>query len=398
VPIAQKQPVSDASYSINVPDVTAKSGSGDIYFQIKASTSYSWAGLGQGSGMTGANIFVIYPSADGKNVTLSTRHGAGHFQPLYTSAVQAELLEGSGIADGMMTANVKCSNCNKWEGGSMDFSQSSTNWIYALGKGASIKSDAKDATITYHGASPHEAFVWDLSPAMGGASVNPFVAAQTTTTTSSGSSYSPETVAKYERIRLAHGAAASIAFVGLFPIGAILIRLTSFKGVVWVHAGIQALGNLLFIAAFGMGIWMWTSFPDQGRYHPIIGMSLFGILLVQPLSGLLHHYLFVKRSKNAALEENVSGRTIASYIHIYVGRGAVLLGIINGGLGIWLAQVMGSRLYAYSACAALMGFLYIVAIIVGEVRRSKKLRQQPIRSNAGSGSDIESPTTDKAFS
>jgi hypothetical protein len=45
-----------------------------------------------------------------------------------------------------------------------------------------------------------------------------------------------------------------------------------------------------------------------------------------------------------------------------------------------------------------MGFLYIVAIIVGEVRRSKKLRQQPIRSNAGSGSDIESPTTDKAFS
>jgi hypothetical protein len=68
--------------------------------------------------MTGANIFVIYASPDG-NVTLSPRLGVGNVQPLYNEAADVELLEGSGIADGMMTANVRCGSCNSWEGGSM---------------------------------------------------------------------------------------------------------------------------------------------------------------------------------------------------------------------------------------------------------------------------------------
>jgi len=427
VPVAKTCPVSDACYLINVPDVTAKSGSGDIYFQIKASTSYSYAALGQGTGMAGSNIFVIYPSSDGKNVTLSTRQGLGYRQPLYNSAAEAELLEGSGVADGMMTANVKCSNCNKWAGGSMDFSQSSTNWIYALGNGSPINSDAKDATITKHSPTGSAAFQWDLSPAVGGNSVNPFVTAQTTTTSSAGAS-SALFVAKYERIRLAHGAAAGIAFVGLFPIGAILIRLASFKGLVWVHAAIQALGYVLYIAAFGLGLWMWTSAPLQGHIHPIIGCVIFGVLLLQPLTGLLHHRFFVKRAKNVAAGENVTSRTLSSHIHIFSGRVAVILGIINGGLGLWLAQVMGSLLYAYSALAAIMGFFYIVAIVIGEWRRSKQLRQQrpedqagvhqagsnstagrsqpsmeqlqvrPKRSNGEGSIDAESPTADKEYS
>jgi len=435
VPIARNCPSSDLCYSINVPDVTAKSGSGDIYLQIKAATSYSYAALGQGASMTGANIFVIYPSADGKNVTLSTRNGLGHRQPLYTSAVEAELLEGSGVADGMMTANIKCSNCNKWSGGSMDFSQSSTDWIYAMGSGTPFETDAKDATITYHGPTGRAPFTWDLSPAMGGNSVNPFLAAAatnatttTTTTSSSSSAFSPSFVHLYERVRLAHGSLAGIAFVGLFPIGAILIRLASFKGVVWVHAAIQAIATILYVAAFGLGIWMWTSAPLDGHIHPIIGCVIFAVLLIQPLTGFLHHRFFVKRAKNAAAGENISSRTWSSYLHLFTGRAVVLLGIINGGLGLWLAQVMGSLLYAYSALAGIMGFAYIVAIIVGEWRRSKQLRQQrreqpaqthrlgsgstagrsdppmeqmqvrPKQSNEGNGSDAESPTVGKEHS
>jgi len=421
VPVARNCPASNVCYSINIPEVTANSGSGDIYFQINASTSYSFAALGQGSGMVGANIFVIYPSANGKNVTLSTRQGTAYRQPLYTSGVQAELLEGSGVADGMMTANIKCSSCNKWEGGSMDFSQSSTNWIYALGSGTPFESDAKDATITYHGPTGRAPFTWDLSPAKGGDSLNPFLAAvPTTTTTTTTSASSSDFLTKYERIRLAHGAAAGTAFVGLFPIGAILIRLAGFKGVVWVHAAIQTLAYVLFIAAFGLGLWMWTSGPLPGHIHPIIGCVIFGLLLLQPLTGLLHHRFFVKRAQNAGPGENVTSRTVSSYIHLFSGRVAIILGIINGGLGLWLAQVMGSKLYAYSALAAIMGFSYIVAIIVGEWRRSKQLRQQrqagsvspvgrsdapmeqvqvrPKRSNAGSGSEVDSPTADKQYS
>lgn len=60
--------------------------------------------------MSGSNIFVIYTSSDGKNVTLSPRTASGYSQPDFNSDAQVTLLEGSGVSNGMMTANVKC----KW--------------------------------------------------------------------------------------------------------------------------------------------------------------------------------------------------------------------------------------------------------------------------------------------
>jgi hypothetical protein len=396
--------------------------------------------------MAGANIFVIYPSSDGKNVTLSTRQGVGNIQPLHTTAVQAVLLEGSGVSNGIMTANIKCSNCNSWDGGSMDFSKSSTDWIYSVGSGSPFKSDALDATITYHGPSGRSSFVWDLSPAKGGSSVNPFVAVRTNggnatsggnatngdnapnvTTTSTGSSsgsspsasFDPE---KFDRILLAHGVIAGLVFLGLFPIGGIVIRLFSFAGVIWVHAAIQAIGHLLFIVAFGLGVWMWMTLPLDSLVHPILGSIIFAILIIQPLTGFLHHRLFVRSHANAAAAEKPAGRTAVSWIHIGTGRVAILAGIINGGLGLWLAGVMGAGNIAYAVLAAFMGSLYIVSIVIGERRRSASRRaqqveardgtpagvsnvnanhpgQQPMQqvqprasAGSGSGSDVDSPT------
>lgn len=59
--------------------------------------------------MAGAAIFVMY--ADGNNnVTISGRAGKGHVQPQLDSTLQAglTLLEGSGIVNGRMVANVHC--------------------------------------------------------------------------------------------------------------------------------------------------------------------------------------------------------------------------------------------------------------------------------------------------
>ena len=58
--------------------------------------------------MAGANMFIIYSDASGMNVTLSPRLGRGNFQPNYDSQAQVSLLEGSGVSNGMMTANVRC--------------------------------------------------------------------------------------------------------------------------------------------------------------------------------------------------------------------------------------------------------------------------------------------------
>jgi hypothetical protein len=64
--------------------------------------------------MTGAQMFVIYSDSDGKNVTLSPRLGEGHVLPLFNSAAQVSLLAGSGIANGVMTANIRCECIATW--------------------------------------------------------------------------------------------------------------------------------------------------------------------------------------------------------------------------------------------------------------------------------------------
>lgn len=58
--------------------------------------------------MAGANIMVIYADQSGTNVTLSPRLGLGHFMPNYNPDAKVTLLDGSGIKDGVMTANVRC--------------------------------------------------------------------------------------------------------------------------------------------------------------------------------------------------------------------------------------------------------------------------------------------------
>ena len=68
----------------------------------------SWIGLGQGGQMKGSNIFMIYSNAAGDNVTLSPRLGTGNNQPNVDTTADVTLLSGSGIANGVMTANVKC--------------------------------------------------------------------------------------------------------------------------------------------------------------------------------------------------------------------------------------------------------------------------------------------------
>src|ERR1700712_504666 len=93
---------------MNIPDATSSSGSGDVFFQITGPTSNSWVAMGTGSSMSGSTMFVIYTSSNGQNVTLSPRKANGHNMPTYASDVKATLLDGSGVSNGMMTANIKC--------------------------------------------------------------------------------------------------------------------------------------------------------------------------------------------------------------------------------------------------------------------------------------------------
>lgn len=109
--LVTKCPSDGVCYSINIPESTGASGQGDIFFQIQGPSTKQWIGLGQGGAnqMQNSNIFIIYADATGSNVTVSPRLGRGEFEPKTDGDnAQVFLLEGSGISNGKMTANIRC--------------------------------------------------------------------------------------------------------------------------------------------------------------------------------------------------------------------------------------------------------------------------------------------------
>ena len=96
-------------FTVGIPDSTASSGGGgDIYIQIQGPSTMQWIGLGQGNMMRGANMFIIYADPTETNVTLSGRRATGHSEPQVARDASVFLLDGSGIKDGVMTANIRC--------------------------------------------------------------------------------------------------------------------------------------------------------------------------------------------------------------------------------------------------------------------------------------------------
>ncbi|KAF2708854.1 iron reductase domain protein [Pleomassaria siparia CBS 279.74] len=332
--------------------------------------------------MKGANIFVVYTSGDGTNVTVSPRLASGYQMPTYNSAAQFTLLGGSGVSDGKMVANIKCSNCKSWSGGTADFTASSGSWIYAAhSTGGPKNSNDQSATIAQHNSNMQTAFTWSYSNVKGGSSVNPFVEAAVSNGGGSAPTSSPNSgngngfgfapvlsgsQATMNKRLTAHGILAALAFVVLFPSGAIAIRLASFKSVVALHAAFQIFTYLVYTAAFGIGITLAKDLKVLDSRHPIIGIVVFALLFIQPFLGFIHHSLFKKYQT----------RTFVSHAHIWLGRIVLVLGIINGGLGFELAEQMHmaskSGKTAYIVLAAIFGAVWIVAIVVGEMRRSKR--------------------------
>jgi hypothetical protein len=376
-------PETGVCYSVNVPEKSASSGSGDIYFQLSAPTSYSWVALAQGTGMSNANMFLMYSSADGKNVTLSARSTTGHIMPTHNNATEVFLMDGSGISDGKMTANVRCSNCNSWSTGTMSLQDSNSDWLYAFRQGSPIGSDDMNAVITEH--DKKGAFQWDLSRATGGTAPNPFTAAATTAnSSSSGSEWEKLSTQTQNQYAQAHGALAGLVFIAILPLGAILVRLTSLSA--WIHGGLQIVGYILFIAAAGLGIYMAKASDRLNEPHAIIGLLLLAVLFFMPFIGAIHHKVYQK----------VQNRTLWSYGHIFTGRAAIILGMVNGGLGLHLADAGNSSKIAYGVLAGLMGAGYISAIIFGELKRGRNVSrnanaapfaESKRRDGGGSGRD-----------
>jgi hypothetical protein len=140
------------------------------------------------------------------------------------------------------------------------------------------------------------------------------------------------------------------------------MRVGSFKNVLAVHIATQIFSWLLFLTAFGLGLYYAITGNYMSEAHPIIGIVLVALLLVQPIAGWLHHRQFLRTGQRSAV----------SHGHIWIGRIAIVLGMINGGLGLQLASAQNRYIIAYSVVAGVFGISYLVSIVVGEMARSRR--------------------------
>lgn len=257
--------------------------------------------------------------------------------------------------------------------------------------------------------------------------------------------------ARAKRFIVIHGVLASIAFVALLPLGSILIRIVPSKSAWIAHAVAQTLGYAMYVAGAGIGIYLVSAisipYPepntsllelDTVNYHFTIGLVVLVVLLFQPLTGVVHHIKY-KRAKTAAAagppntlnnrhhqqqhsrqhssssstvppgkEYNNNGangtgtyipRTTWSHVHIWLGRLAVTLGMVNGGLGLYVSSSDSdpktNALIAYSVVAGVVWLVWLASVVYGEVSRAKgrsaekkKPRDMRIAEGAYTGGNI----------
>lgn len=246
-------PDSNLCFRWGVPEDAAQSGSGSVYFQMRAPTSYTWLGLGIGDAMRGAEIFLMYANGNG-NVTVSPRQATAYAMPQYSER-SFDLLAGSGIENDTMVANVRCNECSSLELGGTN------NWISAWQEGEPLNSDDPEERITKHDA--HRQFQIDFAQARISSDANPFLdsnaeggGVSSGGDSNSGSGGGPLVgnegggSSSPTMIQWAHGIIMMLVFVVMYPIGAILMPLV---GKWFIHAGWQTIAFLAMWAGFGLG-------------------------------------------------------------------------------------------------------------------------------------------------
>ena len=187
-----------------------------------------------------------------------------------------------------------------------------------------------------------------------------------------------------EKMIIAHGICMALAFVVLFPLGASWMRFFQFKGLVWFHAGWQLLTYCIALAGLGLGIHLAMELEEvrpltlhgslehekiltnrqwnTTNGHPIIGIIVVGALLIQPILGLAHHLKFRRTGRP----------TILGLAHRWWGRVFLVLGAINGGLGLKLAEEDRTPIIVYSVLAGVFFSVWAVGLFV-DGRRPQRM-------------------------
>ena len=196
---------------------------------------------------------------------------------------------------------------------------------------------------------------------------------------------------KSSRILAVHAVFGTLAWAFFAPLGAIFLRLNiPTVSLLKFHIITQIFVYAMTVVTTGLGIWLAIGASKYGNVwmnsHVIIGLVVFSIGSIQPWLGWIHHIIFKRRliKYKKGVPTKKPGRTTVARAHLWLGRTIILLGVINGGLGIRLAagtpfqtaSTTRKAEIAYGILAGLMFLLFAGVSILFEHRRAARIRSK----------------------
>ncbi|CAN9278649.1 unnamed protein product [Alternaria sp. RS040] len=323
--------------------------------------------------MDGSVMWIVYESSDKNGVTLSPRTSDGHVEPSFDNSIDCVLVEGTGYHNGIYqtsgthyySANTRCKNVTTFGhgDGKLELSNAKQPFIYAWGPtDDTIASASTSAHIKRHEA--YGNFWMDMTKATSNqtSTVNVPNGAVLSTTNNAGADEKAESDG--DKVGPAHAVIMIVAFLVIFPLGAVLLR---FLESVKIHGIVQGVGVITAVVGVGLGIYLSTMYNHSKDFtsgHQVFGLILFALLFLQWGLGLYHHLRFRKYQRP----------TIYGYIHLIAGPAIVLGGIINGFIGFnFSGDSRDNKYYGIAVAVILVVVLGLLAWKRWSKRKESKI-------------------------
>ncbi|KAK4175755.1 hypothetical protein QBC36DRAFT_19156 [Triangularia setosa] len=349
-------PEANTIIGINLPD----DGSNDINFYITSPEWYQYSAIGFGSSMANSLMLVMYPSADGRSVTVSPRFTDGNTEPTH-HPLRITLHPGTELfpAIGQMTANGTCHSCrnlqttNPASSPAIPPNSPTAPIMFAVGPNSgSFSSDDLDARIRRHVA--HGIFNIDVAKSSGSGGVGtPTNITQHVTFPDNDSSLKKSS----NKAATAHGILFAIVALAIAPFDTLV---AAFLGRRWPKLHI-ATGSTYFLFVLGAmvpgllisGEHVLTA--KMGTGHQVLGLLTVGVMVVVVGWG------FVVRRKAGGQEVESSGGGWMKQVHAWSGRGVWVALLVNNGLGLKLSEQTKLLMLGYAVLAGGV-FVFLIPI------------------------------------
>lgn len=161
-------------------------------------------------------MFMVYKDTTGTGLTLSPRLSTGNVEPSHTN-ITVNTLAGTGIFNDNYNVNFMCRKCRSWSRGSIDPTSTFGKFIWAAGPNGAINSNDTNAPLKRHAV--YGTFTMDLTKAVGASAVPVSQYADAAGTTQGRLEKDNDVLPPF------HGCLMIIVFVGLLPIGVMILRI-----------------------------------------------------------------------------------------------------------------------------------------------------------------------------